>query len=69
MVLVDGKSCPVKFHDTIEEASLEAKRLALKEGVDTYILKKVGFVQVSAEVKIYRLQPEIKQCQCINSQY
>jgi len=70
MVLVENKGFPTKFHDTFEEASLEAKRLALKECVNTYVLKKVAYVEFSAEVKKYVCEidcenPErvIKQCQ------
>lgn len=76
MVLVEGKGCPIKFHDTYEEACTEAKRLALKEGIDTYILKKVAYVEFSAEVKKYVCEIDcenqkrvINQCQCGSLSY
>ena len=42
MVYVEGKSSPTKKHADFNEAYDEARRLAKKEGRDTYLLQAVS---------------------------
>jgi hypothetical protein len=50
-LMVEGKQAPSKLHDSLEEATAEATRLAKITRQDVYILKVVGKAEIS-DVKI-----------------
>lgn len=50
-VMVEGKQGPSKLHNSLEEATMEATRLAKITRQDVYVLKVVAKAEIS-DVKI-----------------
>lgn len=50
-VMVEGKQLPSRLHDSLEEATTEAIRLAKTTRQDVYVLKVVAKAEIT-EVKI-----------------
>jgi len=50
-LMVEGKQAPSKLHDSLQEATTEATRLAKITRQDVYILKVIGKAEIS-DVKV-----------------
>jgi hypothetical protein len=53
-VMVEGRNCPSKVFSSYEDALTEAKRLALKERLTTYVMVAVTKLELN-ELKIVSL--------------